>query len=172
MFEYISAHMTAAQVYGLFFILGTFAVATLSDIKKLAAQREFFEIWIGFVVIMFLYDIYAKSNPNLLALKWILIVGFSALSAKEIGVIFSLEIADISAIAATAALLTPFYIIIYFIILWIANKILAPVLLKIFSGLKKNEYPFMPVVFTATIIVLLFGMSGVLDGINNYVPFL
>jgi len=172
MFEYISAHMTAAQVYGLFVLLGTFTVATLSDIKKLAAQREFFEIWIGFVILMFLYDIYTKNNPNILALKWILIVGFSVLSSKEVGVILSLEIADIAAISATAALLTPFYIIIYFIILWAANKILAPLLLNVFSGLKKNEYPFMPVVFTATIIVLLIGMSGVLDWINNYVPFL
>ena len=119
MLEYLSIHMTTAQIYGLFFLLGTFTVASLSDFKRLSAQQEFFEVWLGFVVIMFLYDTYTKNDPNILALKWILIAGFAVLSSRKIGKIFSLAKADVAAISAAAALLNPFYIVIYYIILWI-----------------------------------------------------
>ena len=163
--SYLSIHMTTLQIYGLFFLLGTFKVAALSDLKRLSAQREFFEVWLGFVIIMFLYDVYARTVLDFLVLKWILIVGFAILSRKKTGKIFSLAKADVAAISATAALLNPFYIVIYYIILWLTDKILGPVL----SGFskKKTTYPFLPVVLLATIVVLLLGMSGVIEEIAD-----
>ena len=172
MLSYFSIEMTTAQFYGLFFLLGTFAVAALSDLKKLAAQREFFEVWLVFILAMFFYDVYTKSDTNIFVLKWILIFAFAALSSRETGVIFSLEIADIAAISATAALLNPFYIVVYYIALWITNRILTPVLSGALSGLKKKEYPFMPIVFTSTAIVILVGLSGIFEKIVSYIPFL
>jgi hypothetical protein len=172
MLSYFSIEMTTAQFYGLFFLLGTFAVAALSDLKKLAAQREFFEVWLVFIIMMFCYDVYTKSDTNILVLKWILIVAFAALSSRETGVIFSLEIADVAAISATAALLNPFYIVVYYIVIWITNKLLTPVLSGVLSGLKKKEYPFMPVVFISTVIVILIGISGIFERIVSYLPFL
>src|SRR5262249_38676771 len=37
------------QQFGLAFLLGSFTVATWSDLKRLSAQREFVEIWLLFV---------------------------------------------------------------------------------------------------------------------------
>jgi len=167
MLEYLSIHLAAAQIYGLFFLLGTFTVASLSDLKRLSAQREFLEVWLGFILIMFLYDVYTKSDPNILALKWILIAGFAVLSSRKVGKIFSLAKADVAAISAAAALLNPFYIVIYYIVLYLTDKVLAPVLSGKFRGLKKKAYPFLPVVLVATLFVLLIGLSGIFEKIAN-----
>ncbi len=167
----LSIQMTTAQIYGLFFLLGTFAVASLSDLKRLSAQREFFEIWIGFVAVMLLYDVYTKTGLSILALKWILIAAFAVLSSQRIGKIFSLARADVTAISAAAALLNPFYIVIYYIILWITDKIMGPVISRIFGIKKKKgaEYPFLPIVLAATIIVLLIGISGIFEKIASMI---
>ncbi|GEM_PF-467008 len=167
--QYLSIYLTSAQIYGLFFLLGTFTVAALSDIKRLSAQREFFEVWLGFILVMFVYDVfvYFQSNPDvsvntyLLILKWVLIAVFAVLSYRKAGKLFSLARADVAAVSATAALLNPFYIVVYYIILWLTDKIVAPVLFRICGW--KNAYPFLPVVLAATIIVLLIGMSGIFE---------
>ncbi|PKM91895.1 MAG: hypothetical protein CVU81_03420 [Euryarchaeota archaeon HGW-Euryarchaeota-1] len=134
--QYLSIYLTSAQIYGLFFLLGTFTVAALSDIKRLSAQREFFEVWLGFILVMFVYDVfvYYQSNPDvslntyLLILKWVLIAVFAVLSYRKAGKLFSLARADVAAVSATAALLNPFYIVVYYIILWLTE------LLPYFSG--------------------------------------
>ena len=38
------------QPLGLAFLLGSFTVATLSDLRRLSAQREFVEVWWLFIV--------------------------------------------------------------------------------------------------------------------------
>jgi len=165
--QYFSIYLTSAQIYGLFFLLGTFTVAALSDLKRLSAQREFFEVWLGFILIMFVYDVYIyyEGNPDvsvntyMLILKWILIAGFAVLSYQKVGKLFSLARADVAAVSATAALLNPFYIVVYYIVLWLTDKVIAPVLFRICGW--KSAYPFLPVVLAATIIVLLIGMSGI-----------
>ncbi|PKP59634.1 MAG: hypothetical protein CVT89_01035 [Candidatus Altiarchaeales archaeon HGW-Altiarchaeales-2] len=121
---------------------------------------------------MFAYDVfvYFQSNPDvsvntyLLILKWVLIAVFAVLSYRKVGKLFSLARADVAAVSATAALLNPFYIVVYYIILWLADKIVAPVLFRICGW--KNAYPFLPVVLAATIIVLLIGMSGIFEGLK------
>src|ERR1043166_9348491 len=44
------------QQLGLAFLLGSFAVATWSDLKHLSAQREFLEVWLNFLDAVGLYD--------------------------------------------------------------------------------------------------------------------
>src|SRR5262249_21194146 len=40
----VSPELSPLQRYGLAFLLGSFAVATLSDLRRLSAQREFLEV--------------------------------------------------------------------------------------------------------------------------------
>jgi hypothetical protein len=47
------------QQFGLAFLLGSFAVATWSDLKRLSAQREFVEIWLLFTLVMLGLDVWS-----------------------------------------------------------------------------------------------------------------
>src|SRR5262249_43046337 len=100
------------QTLGLAFLLGTFSVATWSDLKRMTAQREFVEIWLVFVFSVLVYDIYeARSLEGVewevIAVKWGLIGALSVLSLDRIGVLFRLARADVAAMAAAAGLLSP-----------------------------------------------------------------
>ena len=72
------------QLYALLFLLGSLTVAALSDLRRMAAQKEFAEFWILFTGIILVYEIavvsgeYSLTNPFLV--KWILIGVISALS--------------------------------------------------------------------------------------------
>src|SRR5262249_45212374 len=79
------------QTLGLAFLLGTFSVATWSDLKRLTAQREFLEIWLVFVSGVLVYDIYEGrflegAEWEVIAVKWGLIGVLSVLSLDRIGV--------------------------------------------------------------------------------------
>ena len=69
------------QQLGLAFLLGSFSVATLSDLKYLAAQREFREVWLLFLLAVLLFDAYdlngGRLAPAAFAVKWGLIALFS-----------------------------------------------------------------------------------------------
>ena len=54
----LSLNLTHGRQLGLAFLLGSFSVATWSDLKRLSAQREFLEIWLVFLVGMLGYDLY------------------------------------------------------------------------------------------------------------------
>ncbi|MGQ0536974.1 MAG: hypothetical protein ACT4PT_13000 [Methanobacteriota archaeon] len=140
------------QTYGLFFLLGSFAVATLSDVRRMSAQREFLEVWVFFVLAMFALDLYHNdwSLKGLFAVKWGTIIVLSLLSWQRVGPIFRLARADVAACAALAALLSPGFIVLFWALLKVASWIEAPMLAK-----KGGVYPFLPVVSTATIAVLL-----------------
>src|SRR5204862_3605100 len=81
---HVSLQLPQWQQFGLAFLLGSFAVATLSDLKRLSAQREFLEIWLLFSVAILLFDgyhaYYAPVWPAGLIAKWVLIAIFSILS--------------------------------------------------------------------------------------------
>ena len=49
------------QQLGLAFLLGSFAVATLSDLRHLSAQREFPEIWVLITLAALGLDLYEIS---------------------------------------------------------------------------------------------------------------
>ena len=104
---------------GLAFLLGSFAVATWSDLKRLSAQREFLEIWLAFLAAMLAVDVYdvwfREAAWQVPAVKWGLIVLLSlfSLGAALPYRLFRLAPADAAALAAAASLLTPVLVILF-----------------------------------------------------------
>jgi hypothetical protein len=148
------------EVHGLFFLLGSFVVATLSDVKHMSAQREFMDVWWAFAAVLLAIQVYAadfRPGPPFFA-KWALVLVFAALSHRAIGLWLRLATADVAACVAAAALFPPLLVLAYFLLLkllaWPAAKLLA-------RG--KAAYPFMPVVTVATLLILSFSLfSGLL----------
>ncbi len=71
------------QPLGLAFLLGSFTVATLSDLRRLSAQREFVEVWWLFALVVLgleIHDARSGDGMHVLALKWGLIVALSLAS--------------------------------------------------------------------------------------------
>ncbi len=154
-----SLQLSSWQQLGLAFLLGSFTVATLSDLKHLSAQREFLEVWLLFLlgVLGFeLYDLHAgRADPTTLALKWGLIAVLSVLSLAKVGLLFRLAIADVAALAAAACLLPPVLILLFY---GLAKLLSWPAARVLWSG--RPVYPFMPVVSLATLAVLAVGLVG------------
>jgi hypothetical protein len=143
------------QQFGLAFLLGSFAVATLSDLKRLSAQREFLEIWLLFLVVILGLDVYEAGVSQSvawqrIAVKWGLIALFSLLSFRQVGVLFRLAFGDVAALAAAASLLSPALIVLFYVCARILAYVVAPLL-------RRNDrqvWPFMPVVALATLAML------------------
>jgi hypothetical protein len=140
---------------GLAFLLGSFAVATWSDLKRLSAQREFLEIWLAFLAAMLAVDVYdawgREASLQVPAVKWGLIVFFSLFSIERLRLpyrLFRLAPADTFALAASASLLTPILIILFYLGAKLLSKLIGPLLRR------GSYYPFMPVVSLATVGVL------------------
>jgi hypothetical protein len=143
------------QQFGLAFLLGSFAVATLSDLKRLSAQREFLEIWLVFLVVILALDAYEAGVSQSVAwqrvaVKWGLIALFSLLSFREVGVLFRLALGDVAALAAAACLLSPVLIVLFYVSARILAYVVGPLLRR--SG--RQVWPFMPVVTLATLAIL------------------
>jgi hypothetical protein len=144
------------QQFGLAFLLGSFTVATWSDLKRLSAQREFVEIWLVFTLAMLGYDAWSVHvggmPPERVGVKWGLIILASILSVSWVGVLFRLAPADVAALAAAASLLSPGLVICFYalarVLAWLARPVLA-------GG--RTVWPFMPVVTLATLAVLALG---------------
>jgi len=145
------------QELSLAFLLGTYAVATLSDLRHLSAQREFVEVWVLFVACLFAFDLVEHYRGHLvtqmLVIKWGLIGVLSVMSLRPVGWLFSLAIGDVAALAATASLLRPTLILLFYFI----AKVLAVLVGKYLSR-GRTAYPFMPVVTLATLTVLALGL--------------
>ncbi|MFH1789440.1 MAG: hypothetical protein ABH834_08675 [Candidatus Altiarchaeota archaeon] len=140
------------QLYGLAFLIGSLTVASLSDIRRMAAQKDFAEVWAGFTVLFLLYDVYHldQLNPTMVAAKWMLIAFFAVASAKLTTQWFVLSLMDIAAVTAVMSLLTAKYVLIYYFIIIVAKEVLNPILKKFGDA---GAYPFLPVVLTSTIII-------------------
>ncbi|MBY0524349.1 MAG: hypothetical protein K2R98_13165 [Gemmataceae bacterium] len=144
------------QQFGLAFLLGTFTVATLSDLRHLSAQREFPEVWLLFLLAALsldLYEVQFQDAPWMVAaLNWALIAGISMLSIARVGVLFRLAIADVAALAAAASLLSPALVVIFYIEAKLIALVVGPLLAR-----GRPYWPFMPVVSLATLGILLLG---------------
>jgi hypothetical protein len=147
--------MEPMQIYGLFFILGSYSVATLSDLKRMSAQSEFVSVWAIISISLFVLDVYLvgtdKIDVNKFMAKWILIVGLSILCHEKVGLLFNLATGDVVALMAAAALLGPFGVIILYILVKVVDFITRPVWRQFGT---ETAYPFMPVIFLATVVVL------------------
>jgi hypothetical protein len=152
----LQLQLTYGQQLGLAFLLGSFTVAALSDLKYLAAQREFLEVWLVFVLAALALDSYHVRGGQLsgfiAVLKWVVILVLSVLSYRPTGVLFRLARGDVAALAAAASLLTPGLVVLLFAAAKVLSVPLTPVLRR-----KGNVYPFMPVVTLATLVVLAVG---------------
>ncbi|MCK4634286.1 MAG: hypothetical protein KAT37_00250 [Candidatus Aenigmarchaeota archaeon] len=154
MLEFMSSGASLKLVYGLGFMFFTLLVASVSDLRKMTIKAEFMTMWICFSILMLWHDY--TAGMEFLWFKWLLIIILGTLSWKGLGKIFSLARADVIAISAVCSVLELPYIIFFYIILVLVNKIgLYP--LKLFG--KKGKYPFMPVIwFSLLIIIIILGI--------------
>ena len=149
------------QQFGLAFLLGSFTVATWSDLKHLSAQREFLDIWLAFLVGRLIFDLYevaiaGKLPWQVVAVKWCLIGLFSLLSLEKLRLrrgLFWLANADVAALAAAASLLSPVLIVIFYLLAKLVSLVVRPLLQR-----GRQPYPFMPVVSLTTLAVLALGL--------------
>lgn len=149
------------QLYGLVFLLGSFTVASLSDLRRMAAQKDFAEVWAMFTLLVFAYDLYMLNNVSAFLMKWLLISLFTVIAIRMTNA-FVISLMDVAAICAVISLLSPVQIIIYLVLLAVTKEILGPVLRKFGEG---GSYPFLPIVWTTTAIMLGILVSGIMD--NN-----
>lgn len=148
------------RTIGLAFLLGSFVVATLSDLKRLSAQREFLEVWVLFTLGVLAYDLVVLAMDEVawslwpvVAIKWGLILVLGLLSWQPTGALFKLARADVFASAAAASLLSPLLVLLF----WVALKVFAVVLRPVLAR-GRPYWPFMPVVSAATVAVLVPGL--------------
>lgn len=151
------------QLYGLIFLLGSFTVASLSDLRRMAAQKDFAEVWALFTMILFAYDLYVLTNIGLFLLKWSLIVLFLVIAIRMTNTQV-ISFMDVTAVCAVISLLGPAHIVIYFALLLVTKEILSPILRKFGEG---GSYPFLPIVWTATVVILGLLILKVAD---SYIP--
>ncbi len=148
--------MEPVQMYALSFLLGSFSVATLSDLKRMSAQSEFVSVWAIIAIGLFIIDIWLVGQDQLtwdiFGLKWILIVVFSLLSHERVGVYFKLATGDVVAMMAAAAIMGPVGVVIFYILVKVVDWVTRPVW-KSFGT--ETAYPFMPPIFLSTAIVLV-----------------
>lgn len=154
----VSLSLTQPQIIGLAFLLGSFAVASLSDLKRLSAQREFLEVWLLFTLGVLAYDAVVLWQADwamwqVPAVKWGLITTLAVLSWQRVGGIFQLARADVWACTAAAALLSPVLVLGFWAVLKVLALVLRPILQK-----GRGPWPFMPVVTAAVLVALSAGL--------------
>lgn len=148
---YVAWDLSRWEAYGLFFLLGSFVVASLSDLKHMSAQREFMDVWWGFAVLLLVLQFWlADFDPSgPLITKWVLVALLCVLSHQAVGLWLRLATADVAACAAASMLLAPGLVLAFFLLLklfaWPASKLL---------GRGKSAYPFLPVVTLVTVAFL------------------
>ena len=151
------------QLLAMAFVLGNFFTATADDLDHMSSTRGFLKTWALIVAVVlgleiadllwFGYDMNRDMIPFIA--KWVLLLVLCTLSHQNVGGIFRLATGDVLAIASAGALLTPLLILLFFLVLKIVDLLEKPLLRKFGDG---DAYPFMPVVFTAYTILLLFGL--------------
>jgi hypothetical protein len=148
--------MEPIQLYALSFLLGSFSVATLSDLKRMSAQSEFVSVWAIIAIGLFIIDVYLvgidKLASDIFGLKWVLIVVFSLLSHERVGVFFRLATGDVVAMMSAAAIMGPLGVVIFYVLVKVVDWVTRPIW-KSFGT--ESAYPFMPPIFLSTAIVLV-----------------
>ena len=162
---FLATDLPPSTVYALFFLLGSFSVAGLSDLRRMSAQREFLEVWLLAAAVLFGLDAWRAYQGGeeawlFLGAKWLLVLLVALVSWERTGVVHRLAAGDVWAIVAVSALFTPLFVLVFFVLVWVADRILRP-LLHPFG--QRGAYPFIPVVFVATVAtigLLLSGLAG------------
>jgi hypothetical protein len=149
--DYLAWDLSRWEVYGLFFLLGSFVVATVSDVKHMSAQREFMDVWWAFGGVMLFVQLYLTDfrPPGPLVVKWLLVVAFALVSHRSVGLWLRLATADVAACVAAASLLSPGLVVVFFVALKLLSYPFSAVLAR-----GRAAYPFMPVVTAATLVLV------------------
>lgn len=152
------------QSYALAFLLGSLTVSSLSDIRRLAAQVDFAEVWAGFTALMFLTDVYLGMTSQLaiapFLLKWVLIVAAAGLTSTTH--VLNISTMDVAALSALLSTLNPAYIILALFLTVFFNELLAPMLRKYGEA---GAYPFLPTILAVNVFLLLILLTG---GVEPY----
>jgi hypothetical protein len=142
------------QTYALIFLLGSLSVASISDLRRMAAQKDFTEVWWAYTIIMFLieaaYGINGEISHITFTLKWALM----ALAALIITTQKTLPLAtmDQAAIIALLSTLNPTYILAAIPATLLINELLKPILKKYGHA---GAYPFLPTLFTVNLLTII-----------------
>ena len=154
----IALRLAQWQQFGLAFLLGSFAVATWSDLKRLSAQREFVEIWILFLLaILGLRSVSPlQRRPGRQFDRCRHQVGthrdfLLALVAQDRHSIIT-GAGRRRRVAAAASLLPPILVVIFYFLAKVLAMIVGPLLAR-----GRPIWPFMPVVSLSTIGILALG---------------
>ena len=149
---YLVYDFRGATLFALWFLLGSQAVAGLSDLRRMSAQREFLEIWVAFTLVVLGIDgwrVYqGEADLSVYGVKWGLIIVAGLLSWEHVGVLFRLARGDVWGIVAVCSLFNPLFVVIYVVLLKVADLVMRPGLRAFGSG---SAYPFIPVVLVATL---------------------
>lgn len=152
---FLAYEFRETTIWALWFLLGSFTVSGLSDLKRMSAQREFLEVWALAAIVLLLVDVtraYVDADQRpVLAVKWGLVVVVALLSWQRTGVVFRLASGDVWAVIAVCALLNPLFVVVFFAVLWVSNLLLKPALLAFGH---RHAYPFIPVVLASTLVTV------------------
>lgn len=154
--DVFTLNLSTYQIYVLIFLLGSLAVASISDLKNMIAQKEFFHFWAIFTVGVLIFDGYTAYRSgeiqNILILKWIAIAGVCVLSYSKTGILFKLSKMDVAAVAAVMSIMNIYSIVLFVPILKVVS-VLEGLVLK-----RGERYPFIPVVFTTVSLIVGFNL--------------
>ncbi|MFH1054545.1 MAG: hypothetical protein V1744_00465 [Candidatus Altiarchaeota archaeon] len=157
--QFLLTPSTPIQTPALVFLLGSLTVSSLSDLKRMAAQADFAEVWAAFTGFMFLSDVYfgvAGQLPLIpFVVKWVMILLFAAATTQTH--LFAISTMDVAALTALLAILSPVYILLAMILTLIVNELLQPILRKYGEA---GAYPFLPTVLAVNLLVLLLIEAG------------
>jgi len=144
--------------YALLFLLGSLSVASLSDIRRMAAQADFAEVWWVFIGVMFAADI-GLGAAGIIAVealgsKWLLFAAFAVLltSSKSLSVATMDQAALLALLSCLDAPMMAAAIALTFLI----NEIMKPLLASYGS---EGAYPFLPTVFVVNLAMLAIDAS-------------
>lgn len=148
------------RLYTLIFLLGSLTVSSLSDIRRMAAQADFAEVWWGFTAFMFAADagLGAAGYYGLYAFltKWLLLFIFALVIGST--KIVSMSTMDTAALCALFSCLDAPMMAFAAGMILALNEILKPILRSYGEG---GAYPFLPTVLAANLALLAFELAGI-----------
>ena len=142
------------MLYALIFMFGTLTVSSLSDLRRMAAQTDFAEVWWVFTGLMFLTDaslgVMGEMDLIIFTLKYAIIFIYLLIATSTR--IMEISTMDASAQTALFSILNPGYIFIAILLSLMINELLKP-LLKNYG--ENGAYPFLPTVWTVNLLLFI-----------------
>ncbi len=150
---------TDLRIYSLIFLLGSLSVSSLSDLKRMAAQTDFAEVWWAFTGVMFAADA-GLGTAGIIGIiqfiaKWAIIFAFAVALTSNHSI--SISTMDIAALCALMSCLDGPLVVIAAIGTFALNEMIKPLLSSYGDD---GAYPFLPTVLAANVIILALELLG------------